>query len=52
MKKIIFIIISIMLTSCSTDNLTNKVKNKVKNFGNNPCYDKATNTVKLGCKKD
>ena len=37
-----------MLTSCSTDNLTNKVKN----FGKNPCYDKATNTVKLGCKKD
>ena len=27
------------------------INKKIKNIGKNPCYDKETNTVKIGCKK-
>ena len=40
------------MTSCATTaDLTESLKGKMKNLGNNPCYDKATKTVKIGCNK-
>ena len=52
MKKIIFIIVTLVLTSCGTiSDMSNSVKSGMKNISNNPCYDKDTNTIKIGCKK-
>ena len=53
MKKIILILTTIILTSCSaTTSLKDSIKDSMGNLGKNPCYDKASNTVKVGCKKD
>ena len=52
MKKIIFLIAAFTLSSCeSISDVSNNVKNSMKNLGKNPCYDKETNTIKVGCKK-
>ena len=50
MKKIILILSALILTSCSLPS-TDSLKNKIKNAGKNPCFDKATETMKVGCKK-
>ena len=50
MKKIILIIAALALTSCTAYNMGG-INKKIKNLGKNPCYDKETNTVKIGCKK-
>ena len=49
MKKIILLLISITLTSCSlsVDNVTDKIKN----IGKNPCWNAETKSVEVGCKK-
>ena len=52
MKKITIILTALLLTSCATTSeFTGGFKERVKNWGQNPCYDKATKTVKIGCKK-
>ena len=52
MKKIFFILTTVILTSCTTaSNLTDIVKDKLKNAGNNPCWNETTKSVKIGCKK-
>ena len=50
MKKIILIIAALVLTSCTAYDMS-EVKKKIKNIGKNPCYDKETKAVKIGCKK-
>jgi len=53
MKKLILILTALILTSCAaTTGLKDGIKDSIGNLGNNPCYDKETNTVKVGCKKD
>ena len=53
MKNIILLLSIMLITSCTTaKNFTDGAKNKLKNLGNNPCYDKETNSIKIGCKKD
>ena len=49
-----FIILSaLILTGCSTaSNISDSIKEKTKTLGKNPCYDEATKTVKVGCKKN
>jgi predicted small secreted protein len=52
MKKVIFLIVAFTLSSCGTiSDVSSGVKEGVKNLGKNPCYDKETNTIKVGCKK-
>ena len=50
MKKIILIIAALALTSCTAYDMSG-INKKIKNLGKNPCYDKESNTVKIGCKK-
>ena len=50
MNKIILIIVALALTSCTAYNMDG-INKKIKNIGKNPCYDKESNTVKIGCKK-
>tara|TARA_B110000902_G_C14010119_1_gene476118 strand:+ start:68 stop:220 length:153 start_codon:yes stop_codon:yes gene_type:complete len=50
MKKIVLIIATLVLTSCTGYDMSD-INKKIKNIGKNPCYDKETNTVKIGCKK-
>jgi uncharacterized protein YceK len=52
MKKILIILSTIILTSCgSISDMKTGAKEKLKNLGKNPCYDKETNSIKIGCKK-
>jgi len=52
MKNIIIILMAVILTSCTTTkDITEGLKNKAKNLGKNPCYNKETKTVEIGCKK-
>ena len=47
-----FIIIGLTLTSCSNSNgVLSKVKEKISNLDKAECYDKETNSIKIGCKK-
>ena len=46
MKKIILVPIAIVFTNCSTDSMVDKLKNMDKA----KCFDKETNTIKIGCK--
>ena len=50
MNKIILIIVTLALTSCTAYDMSG-INKKIKNIGKNPCYDKESNTVKIGCKK-
>jgi len=50
MKKIILIIAALALTSCTAYDMSG-INKKIKNIGKNPCYDKESKTVKIGCKK-
>jgi len=52
MKKIIILLSMLILTSCTTGkNLTDSLKEKTKDWGKNPCYNKETKVVEIGCKK-
>ena len=52
MKKIALMFSIVLMTSCTTtQNLTDGAKDKMKNWGKNPCYDKETKVVKIGCNK-
>ena len=52
MKKIFILLSILILTSCtSSKNLADGVKDKVKKWGKNPCYNKETKVVELGCDK-
>ena len=52
MKYIVSIIAILILTSCTTtENLSKSVKDKVKDWGKNPCYNKETKAVEIGCNK-
>ena len=50
MKKIVLIIATLALTSCTAYDMAD-INKRIKNIGKNPCYDKESNTVKIGCKK-
>ena len=50
MKKIVLIIAALALTSCTAYDMSG-INKKIKGIGKNPCYDKQSNTVKIGCKK-
>tara|TARA_B100001093_G_scaffold306946_1_gene292964 strand:+ start:633 stop:794 length:162 start_codon:yes stop_codon:yes gene_type:complete len=52
MKKILLIISTLALTSCgSISDMSESIKGSLKNLDKNPCYDKTTDTIKIGCKK-
>ena len=45
MKKIILVIVSLALTSCSG------IKEKIGNLDKAKCYNPETKSIKIGCKK-
>ena len=52
MKKITLLLTILILTSCSNGkNLATGIKEKLKDLANNPCYNKETKVVEVGCKK-
>ena len=52
MKKFVLLLSLLLMTSCTTaKNLTDGTMDKIKNLGKNPCYNKETNVVVIGCKK-
>ena len=51
MKKIILILATFVLTSCSATNMTENIKDKMKNIGKNPCWNEEKKAVIIGCKK-
>jgi len=50
MKKIVLIIATLALTSCTAYDMTD-INKRIKNIGKNPCYDKETNKTTIACKK-
>jgi|TARA_B110000240_G_scaffold132138_1_gene146680 hypothetical protein len=52
MKIITFLLSILILTSCTSGkNLAIGLKEKMKDLANNPCYNKETKAVEIGCKK-
>ena len=52
MKMITLLLSILILASCTSGkNLTDSLKEKTKDWGKNPCYNKETKVVEVGCKK-
>ena len=51
--KIITLLLSILiLKSCTSGkNLATGIKEKLNSLANNPCYNKETKEIEVGCKK-
>ena len=47
MNKIILLLVTCLITSCT---VYDGALNKLKNLDKAKCYDKETNTIKIGCK--